>query len=64
MVGPSHLLMRRFFYQVKGMLEDLIVGARACGLEVRPDKTKVLWNGVGQGSGLEKTPFKGNHPKF
>ena len=41
------------------MLEDLIVEARACGLEVHPDKTKVLWNGFGRGSACEQVTVPG-----
>ena len=36
--------------QAQGMLSDLICGARAYGLEVHEDKTKILWNGFGQDS--------------
>ena len=41
------LLIGRGLHQTKGMLEDLTNEAKAFGLEVHMDKTKVMWNGVG-----------------
>ena len=41
------------------MLKDLIVETRACGSEDHPDKTKVLWNGFGKGSGLDQVTIHG-----
>jgi hypothetical protein len=44
------LLIGRTLHQARGMLEDLIQEAKVFGLEVHMDKTKVMWNGIGQGT--------------
>ena len=53
------LLVGRSLGQAKGMLEDLIHEAKAFGLEVHMDKTKVLWNGVGQATAETRLDIDG-----
>ena len=45
--------------QAKSMLRDLITGAASYGLEVHPNKTKLLWNGHGSQPNMRPTKIAG-----
>ena len=55
------LLVGSSLFQVRAVLSDLIIEAQKVGLEVHPDKTKIINNGFGQGQSIESVEAEGMH---
>ena len=53
------LLIGRFFHQVEVMLSDLMTIAGHVGLELHPNKTKIMWNGYGRRRRSRTATIKG-----
>ena len=57
------LLVGRSLFQAQEMLKDLIIQARAVGLEIHPGKTCIMNNGTGQGQGGQSVEVDGKEVK-
>ena len=57
------LLVGRSLFQAQEMLKDLIIQARAVGLEIHPGKTCIMNNGIGQGQGAQSVEVDGKEVK-
>ena len=55
------LLTGKSLHQVSKMLADLIEEAAKHGLEVHPDKTKIMWNGQGRGTSKKNITINGQN---
>ena len=53
------LLVGTYLHQVRRMLSDLMAAAKKVGLEVHPEKTKIINNGIGQGQRIQHTEVDG-----
>ena len=53
------LLVARTLPQIRSMIADIARAAAEVGLELPPDKTKILHNGIGYGAGVTQTSCNG-----